>query len=67
VLKVSETERSELGTPPCFRCLFEKPISDCNPEICDMLESWLMGMDVSEWAVRLELKYVEKAKSPERI
>lgn len=66
-MQVPETRLSgmEDNPPPCFRCLFEKPINPswCDPETCEMLTAWLADDGfkwqkyVSAWLVDLEVKH----------
>lgn len=72
MLKVPEKEQS--GTKqteipvPCFRCLFDKPISEgwCYPETCEMLDAWLTDKDFSwdnyvlKWLLSLERENVKR-------
>lgn len=78
MLEVPETgsgTEKELGVPPCFRCLFEKPISEnlCNPETCKMLDLWLTDDNFSwhkyvlSWSLELELKSVKSNGLTEEI
>lgn len=67
-----EVPVQEAGTePPCFRCLFDKPISEgwCQPETCEMLDAWLMDNDFSwvkyagAWILKLEFQNNMKSES----
>lgn len=63
-LEGSGTKKEPSVPPPCFRCLFEKPIQDnwCEPETCEMLDHWLLDSEFSwmkyaaGWVLSLELK-----------
>lgn len=69
---VVSTGTKKQTAPPCYQCLFDKPISEgwCYPESCKMLDAWLTDEDFSwdkhvlKWLTHLEQENVKRLHPP---